>query len=221
MQLYKFKSLDNIEFVLDIVLKERLYCCAYDKLNDPFEGLFFISGGFSSAFSVDFQIKKIEKIIEPLKICSLSSSLDDVRLWSFYADGHKGIAIKIDLAEAEDCVNKVDYCDKLPTSDLTSPDPFKILSRKTKHWNYECEYRIIHKKDYYPIKGRIKAIYIGERISKIHLDLLKKIIPNKIPMYTTKTDPNEIIIKPDELLKRNCSIQNEEQNLPNETNKNQ
>lgn len=40
MKLYKFRSLDNIEFTFDILLNERLYCANYKDLNDPFEGIF-------------------------------------------------------------------------------------------------------------------------------------------------------------------------------------
>ena len=40
MKLYKFRSFENIEFTLDIIMNERLYCAQHKSLNDPFEGLF-------------------------------------------------------------------------------------------------------------------------------------------------------------------------------------
>lgn len=199
MTFYKFKSLENIQHASDIIKNERLYCEDFDKLNDPFEGLFFLiirSRGFSSAFSNDFTRgrvdKKCEKILEPFKICSLSKELSDVRMWSFYANDHKGIAIEIDFTGFEKDIKEVRYSDELPKY---NPDPAEILTKKTNHWCYESEYRVIRKCKYYSIKGRIKTIYLGQRISKDHLGQLTKIIPSAIPIYKTKLDTTEIRIK--------------------------
>ena len=207
MNLYKFRSLKNIELALDIILHEQLYCADYNKLNDPFEGLFFAiirSGGFSSGFgnSFDRQVKECKAILAQLKVCSLSDSLNDVRMWSFYADDHKGIAIEINFDGFENDINKVDYLENLPEYNLTNPDPYEILTKKTMHWFYESEYRIIRKEEYYPVNGRIKAIYLGQRISNIHLEILKKIIPYETPIYQTKLNIDEIKIQPDKLLVR-------------------
>jgi hypothetical protein len=207
LKLYKFRSLKNIEFTLDIILNEKLYCSPREELNDPFEGLFqFIFcpyGGFSSGFSPAFDSQtKDNKIVEnDLKICSLSSSMKDVRMWSFYADDHKGIAIEIELDESEKLF-PVDYLKKLPESPTANPDPFEILTKKTKHWCYESEYRIIQPETYYLIKRKIKKIYIGKKISDIQLELLKKVVPYEIPIHTTELDPHNIKIVPGDLVKR-------------------
>ena len=51
MKLYKFRSFDNIEYTLDILINERLYCSSHEALNDPFEGLFstikWVGGGIA------------------------------------------------------------------------------------------------------------------------------------------------------------------------------
>ena len=41
MKLYKYRSLHNLEFILDVLLNERLHCAPYTKLNGPFEGVFY------------------------------------------------------------------------------------------------------------------------------------------------------------------------------------
>lgn len=207
MKLYKFKSLEHIEYASDIIINEQLYCADYDKLNDPFEGLFFAiirSGAFSSGFAngFDMQVKECKKILEPFKICSLSKESSDVRMWSFYANDHKGIAIEIDFTGFEKDTKEVHYLESLPEYNLTTHDPAEILTKKTNHWWYESEYRVIQKNAYYSIKGRIKAIYLGKRILDVHLEILKKIVPSAIPIYTTKLDTSEIKIKPDKLLVR-------------------
>ena len=36
--LYKYRSLDNWKFVLDIFLNKRLYAASFYDMNDPMEG---------------------------------------------------------------------------------------------------------------------------------------------------------------------------------------
>jgi hypothetical protein len=43
MLLYKYKPPSPFEHVADILINERLYCCPYYHMNDPFEGLFLES----------------------------------------------------------------------------------------------------------------------------------------------------------------------------------
>lgn len=42
MHYYKFRSLQNLRFFLDIIINERLYAAKYDELNDPMEGAYMI-----------------------------------------------------------------------------------------------------------------------------------------------------------------------------------
>ncbi|MCW8831230.1 MAG: DUF2971 domain-containing protein [Gammaproteobacteria bacterium] len=117
MKLYKFRSLDNMDYALDIILNERLYCPEYSELNDPFEGLFnqLMPGSFDSGFDNGFSTsnKTISNVDELLadsyhtRVCSLTSDLHDVRLWSHYADSHRGIAIELDFTNRIDDVTEV------------------------------------------------------------------------------------------------------------------
>lgn len=210
MKLYKYKSLANLEHVFDIILSERLFCVSYNKLNDPFEGLFLTTIKLST-LKVPFPPYLLNRSIEqhnnvedlPIdltrtKICSLSSDMSDVRLWAHYADGYKGVVFEIDFSGIESQVHKVIYDHKLPTfgsSILTGPFPHEVLSHKTSHWEYESEYRIIHDGDYFSISNRIKAIYAGFRISNTHYDVLTKIVPKEIPICLTKINMDKIIVE--------------------------
>lgn len=213
MILYKYRSLANLEYVLDIILNQRLYCSTYPELNDPFEGI------FETTLHQQHTYNKVEDFfdgkIDQIKICSLSSDLNDVRLWSYYADGHKGVVIEIDLSGIEKILYEVYYSEKLPRG--VSPQepcilvqgwtkPHDVLSQKTNHWKFESEYRIIDESKcllegkYFDIKGRIKAIYLGNRISDNHRELLHKIVQGKIPIWMTKIDRKKIIVEPDKLI---------------------
>jgi len=237
MILYKYRSLANLEYILDIILNQRLYCSTYPELNDPFEGLFvttttitvadFLKNKMVFPMFVKLPIK-LEKVkeakdlfggaIDKVKICSLSSDLNDVRLWSYYADGHKGIVFEIDFSELE-TIYEVMYSEKLPSSSwwniptiLGQPSIHEVLSRKTKHWRFESEYRIIDKSKhldegkFFGIKDRIKAIYLGNRTSDYHRKLLNKIVPSKIPICTTKINKKTIKVESGECIpERNIS----------------
>jgi len=146
--------------------------------------------------------------IDKVKICSLSSDLNDVRLWSYYADGHKGVVFEIDFSGLER-IYEVKYFEELSRGSLTilgQPSPHELLSRKTKHWEFESEYRIIDESGhleegkFFSIKDRIKAIYLGTRTSDIHHKLLTTIVPSEIPIYATKINKKTIKVEPSECI---------------------
>lgn len=229
MILYKYRSLANLEYVFDIILNQRLHCSTYPELNDPFEGIFettiypMVFGTLTPLRRralIELRSKAYKKVevlfggeIDNIKICSLSSDLSDVRLWSYYADGHRGVVFEIDLSGLEK-IYEVKYSEKLPwaaTPHVARPErskPEEVLSRKTDHWAFESEYRIIDESKhleegkYFDIKGRIKAIYLGTRTSDIHRKLLNKILPSEIPIYTTKINEKAIKVESDELYPR-------------------
>ncbi|CAG34903.1 DUF2971 domain-containing protein [Desulfotalea psychrophila] len=201
MKLYKFRSLDNLEFVLDILLNQRLYCSSYDSLNDPLEGLFYTIISPRGNQKRVRQYKSIDDLPtfnSDLKICSLSKSLEDIRMWSHYANGHTGVAIEIEFSDYEADVTEVNYDSGLKkhgTTILAGATPNEVLSYKTEHWRYENEYRIIGQDEYYPIKGRVTAVYFGVRASDFHKDILKKSVSNNISLLETRLDRKNIVVR--------------------------
>lgn len=214
MKLYKYRSLKNIDHVLDILLNEQLHCAPLKSLNDPFEGIYVsLSSGLPivGAYSVGtFGVveKKPKSIsvlpeLEGILICSLSSSPEDVRLWSHYANGHKGIVIEIELDKEEDHLFEVHYHEKLKELDdtiSTSAEKTEILSHKTVHWKHEDEYRIITENEFHSIKGKISGVYLGLRTQKLLRKMLLRLIPNSIPVYSTKLNENTITVELSERL---------------------
>jgi hypothetical protein len=128
------------------------------------------------------------------RICSLSRDISDVRLWSFYAKGHTGVAIEVDFSSHEKDSCAVVYSPGLPMQGATlldSQSPKNLLCCKTNHWSYESEHRIISGDEYYPVTGRIKRIIAGHRASDKNLELLKKVVP-QIPIIKAKIDPQTV-----------------------------
>jgi hypothetical protein len=209
MLLYKYRSIENLRFLLDILLNERLFCPEYSKLNDPFEGVFneIIPYGYPPPVTLFVKLPRTKvSNVEALhmkdyygaNVCSLSSDYKDVRLWSHYGADHTGVAVEIDIPEESEFLFKVDYVHKFPehgTSLLGAPYPSEVLSKKTFHWEYESEYRIIQKEEYFDITGMITRILAGPRATKQAVDLLQKSIGDKIPIVPTALDHEKLEIK--------------------------
>ena len=220
MKLYKFRSFENIEFTLDIIFNNRLYCTPHKELNDPFEGLFStiewkgggpirspiqspIQSPIRSPFggsptTVYKSLSEIPALEKEVRVCSLSSYFSDIRMWSHYAANHTGIAIEVEL-EDEPNLYKVDYSDglqKLSEHATRFTSPSDVLSFKTSHWKYEREFRIITEKTFYPINGKISAIYFGIRSTDIHKEMIKRSTNNEIPLFETKIDEKTVQIRP-------------------------
>ncbi len=215
MKLYKYRSLANFDFVLDIVLNERLHCASYEKLNDPFEGVFLsaihmpvglpgislFTGGrkFTRAKSIS-DLPSVRKA----RVCSLSASLNDVRLWSNYADGHRGVAIEIDFSGIENQACKVEYVTQLKefggATLLGGPESKDVLKLKTHHWAYEEEYRIISGQEYFPVHERVSAVYCGLRTTELHKQLLCRVVFPHIPVFSTRLNEKKVTVEPNNQL---------------------
>lgn len=219
MKLYKFRSFENIEFTLDIIMNERLYCAQHNNLNDPFEGLFSTrewKGGISRPVvrsvirpvirsvirdgkqTVYKTLDELPSMGNNTRVCSFSSSMVDVRMWSLYAASHSGCVIEIELDESEELVEVryekglIQFKEKL-TENTTAID---ILSFKTDHWQHEKEFRIISSEEYFSVKGKITGIFLGVRTQDIHKDIVVRSTPIDIPIYNTKIDEDRVEIRP-------------------------
>jgi hypothetical protein len=60
---YKYRSTSDMVRLLDILIRNRLFACTCEKLNDPMEGKFLYSGA-----SKDYK-KKIKEKLDLKMIC--------------------------------------------------------------------------------------------------------------------------------------------------------
>lgn len=211
MLLYKLRAFNSLDKLLDILLMERLYCAKYQDLNDPFEAMFHIQlpkpqpfmCGLSRAGDPLVKMKTTTTVAKHFpslpeqRVCSLSRDISDVRLWSFYAAGHTGVAIEIDFSDIEEKVNIVQYRPELPKFSntlLSSPRIEDILTHKTAHWVYEDEYRILHADEYFPIKGMIKRVIAGPLASESNLEILRRALP-QLQIIKAKLNPETVEVE--------------------------
>ncbi len=211
MKLYKYRSLDNMDYVFDILSNGLVYCSSYKDLNDPFEGQFrklYSKSQFGTQQYGDIQFgssilkrKSLDDNNEFNKnrVCSFSKTKNDVRLWSYYADSHKGICIEFDIDENEmSDFYTVDYnadLKRVKSIDIDENIATNILKRKTKQWDFECEVRLITEKEKYNLKKNITSVILGNRISELNEGIIN-LIRGGIPMqYAKLTDDLKIEVK--------------------------
>ena len=106
------------------------YCAPYYRLNDPLEGQFLHAMHFpaNEAFPKTTRriaLTSIDQMIDPenyfdIRGCSLSSSLENVRLWSLYGGGHAGIAGGIETDGLPEKTHEVTYSPRLRFVDKPS-----------------------------------------------------------------------------------------------------
>lgn len=185
MKLYKFKSLQNFEYVADIFCKKRFHTALFTDLNDPMEGLFHYDSKIRQEY-----IDRIVKAKQKLRICSFSNSFDHLLLWAHYADGFNGICIEIEVAENPNFdLVEVDYSpfsvfvDKYNSAqdDLAKT----ILSGKNEVWDYEDEFRILTGSDFIDQGFSISAVYFGIRTSDVMKQTISSIVPQNVRLYDT------------------------------------
>ena len=137
--LYKYRSLKNFKYFVDIILNNRLHAASYFDLNDPMEGHYLYSpDGLTKEL-----IRKIKGKKDQLRICSLSRTKENALMWAHYADGHRGVVIGVEVDR-----DRYDLCPVLyvgpsfvQQAEINPPieTARRILSHKHEVWLYEEE----------------------------------------------------------------------------------
>lgn len=189
MKLYKFRSLENFDRIVDILVNKKFYLSKWSDLNDPMEGYFH-----HIIYDTDIIYKdKIKQFINnknELRICSFANTVSPILLWTHYANQHKGIAIEVTL-NPKNYINlyKVRYGKNIPTLhfDLDT-NPYDVLKSKIKHWSYEKEYRIIDRANFLSL-GDITGVYFGIKTDDYQKGIIKNLLlGSSIKTYETKID---------------------------------
>jgi hypothetical protein len=175
--LYKYRSLRDFKFFVDIILNQRLFAAPYFDLNDPMEGHYIYDGGENSRELVS--IIKGEK--DQVRICSLSRTPSDHLMWAHYADGHRGVVIEVDVDKSIYDVRSVLYSGMKHVGGYQLFETAKdILSQKNEFWEYEQEERVFVINNPY-IDVKIKRIILGTRINRDDEMLIERLVKKISP----------------------------------------
>jgi len=184
--LYKYRTLNNFEFVLDIIVNQRLYAATFDSMNDPMEGFYT-----SNADVPEAALVALEDLKQTLKICSLTQYKDNPLMWAHYADGARGIAVGVEVNDGVD-IRGVEYdsLSYLVAKKEASIERAKsVLTYKASYWRYEGEARVFVENVNF-IYVEVKEVIFGEKVDQNQKDLLMRLI--------RAVDPNIKLIEWDE-----------------------
>ena len=179
---YKYRSLENWQFLLDIVLTKRLYAAPFTSLNDPMEGQnYYLNGRVRGDVRSAIAASR-----EQWNICSLTPDAKSTLMWAYYANGHKGIAIGVKLARLKKCDKRgsVDYDSQVyvrPDEANRSPEDVAttILFRKQSLWGHEHEFRVLTRDQHVAIN--IVQVHIGSMITQSDRQRVVKLIKLAVP----------------------------------------
>ena len=196
MKLYKYRSLQNFQWIVDILRFKRFHMAKWNDLNDPMEGHYtYMVYNTQSNFRDLIDQYYMEKI--RLKICSFSSTYKPILLWSHYANQHRGIAIEVEVnTQNHPNLHKVNYVPTIPELNFDqdpNPTPLQVLTHKVDIWSYEQEYRFIAEENSLQLNN-ITGIYFGIRVRNNPKQRIREIINGAIPTYETAInfDTNEV-----------------------------
>lgn len=172
---YKYRSLENLERFLSIIIDKKLYGALYSEMNDPMEGYY--------QYDPTIDKRLIQEIFEGKQkryICSLSKRGNIGLMWTHYCDENKGCCLEVEVTSKTWERLDVSYEEQMPTLfyGMTAKDVLKV---KAKMWEYEEEVRFISpemakSKSRPQLTVKIHRIFIGCNVDKSKKAHLKKII---------------------------------------------
>lgn len=179
-RMYKYRSLQNYKWLIDIIINQRFHCAKFFELNDPMEGVFLYTGDALSEMTLD----RLRTEKNEYKVCSFSSKPEEFLMWSHYADSHRGIVLGVDIDDNRYDVHQVQY---KPSEDfqiaITDQNAFStldLLTRKLDFWGYEDEVRVLIRpqspKHSQFVKFRLREVIFGKRMPGKEKTRVKKII---------------------------------------------
>lgn len=191
--LYKYRSLENYKYFVDIIIKERLYAANYKELNDPMEGQYLYSNTpTSNRFS-----EIITNLKQQIRIVSLSREENHPLMWAHYANGHRGVAIGVEVDENVNFVKKINY-----TSSFLKLEDFEglpdievartILSNKINVWSYEQEERILVEDNSFFARVKVCEVIAGRNMSNQDYSLMKELVNRLNPNIAVRRANNYI-----------------------------
>ncbi len=170
MTAYKFRPSENMRFIFDILINNRLFCSDWSKANDPLEGGFLVEPNDKK--------DEIYKALSKYRVCCLSEFCSNHLMWAHYANEFRGVTIEVNLPDDHPDIRLVSRRHEFLTREILGkdfePDEFarKILFSKYKDWMYENEIRILTTSEYF-YDFTINRVITGQRIDKIDFEVLK------------------------------------------------
>lgn len=172
-------------------IRERLNSVARNNGMNRKEAEQFATKCFSDKEEFAKQLKRIvAKNYRDNRICSFTTSKENILLWSHYGDSHRGLCVEFDATLLPiSSAMKVHYQDEYPAIEYPLPQDargFAAMLIKAKAWEYENEFRSFlipiapqqhpNDRESFLLSGNeITGIYLGAEISEKHKEQVMKL----------------------------------------------
>ncbi|MES2490049.1 MAG: hypothetical protein V4607_09665 [Pseudomonadota bacterium] len=180
--LYKYRSLSNMEFALDIFVRKRLYAAEFKSLNDPMEGSYTYESGTLRQWQVDAIFSQKNQY----RLTALSETETNMLMWSYYADSHSGMAVGVEINDSAAELVPIEYVRDLGLEHDHDDVAKRILSKKFRLWRHEREQRVFVR-DRSFVKVRVHELIFGVAAKKDTKDLVTKIAKKFCPEISVRT----------------------------------
>lgn len=206
MLYYKFQPINKLS--LQNLNNQKVWVADPYLFNDPFEfslqDNFYIDseGNGIQLKGEEYEIRKeIEHELREYGVVCFSKGYQNNLLWSHYTDNHEGMCLVFDIDEdVGDKLFKVDYTMDFPIIDL-SPEAkqhdqrVKVVTTKSKEWEYEEEYRLVYmmKNFLNDYRGKLVEIIFGCRATFDSIKMVASIARNndsQIKISRVRPQPN-------------------------------
>lgn len=164
------------------------------ELNDPMEGRYLYNKHDGKIDEDMVQMLKGAK--EKIRVCSLSRDPNNELMWSHYAEGHKGVAIGVEVSSNKYEVRPIIYngLHQIGRDNFHPGSAVDVLSHKLDVWEYEEEERVFTKgKQHVDVK--VRQIICGSRMSTqdkgFITDLVNK-IDSSIEIINARTNASYV-----------------------------
>lgn len=179
-RLYKYSPF-NLN-TLDSIMNQYFYLPKKDQLNDPIEMPNMSEIGTDSLIDAEY------------RICSFSSNLNSMLMWSHYTENHQGIMVEYQFKDGLPVgigIGKVEYSNGEKRNKEQDKYIFnQFLLTKNQEWSYEQEIRLISykiDKAYYEsyqypnpdrskINAQVVSITLGYKFPDSKLQLIKNLV---------------------------------------------
>jgi hypothetical protein len=206
VEAFKFRTLRDLDRVLDMIRSNDLWCADWQALNDPMEGFYYFEPG-TARNDAQRIVNAIRQGKQRRFVCSLSARFEIATQWAYYADEFRGLALQYDLTDLSDggevTVDHVRYEPLETTFDIyQDADPERlaelILLTKIDEWQHEREIRIISRREgRLRIPGGVRSVTLGHRMaSDVKEVIFSYCSARDVAVYELKVDGRGISRRP-------------------------
>lgn len=203
MKVYKYRGINDLEMHVASLKNDQIFAPVFDKLNDPFEGLFNeniseLAQNLEDNYNIDTSeirnsLQSLLAFTPKLGIYSLAKTYSNELLWAHYSNSHRGFCIEYEIEKLESNYLVPKEVNRLPVEYKQNPQTLtygdfkeisnlkKLFGTKSKEWRYEEEIRLIFDtsgpKAYHT--SALTGIYFGAETLEEHRDYIISSLEDK------------------------------------------